>query len=142
MSGFPNAYYMIGNTALMGIPIPVLFFIFGIVILYFLLECNIWGLQVYSIGTNPIAALFSGVRNRKMVFEVYMISGLFIGLAAIIMSLVTALLLSSEKTSLICTPPNKKVVASGWQYISLQAFIHCYLEGKIPQTITKGNYHG
>lgn len=85
VSGFPDVYYAIGNTAFLGVPIPILFFILGIVGLYFLLERNTWGLQVYSIGTNPIAALFSGVRNRKMVFEVYMISGLFIGLAAIIM---------------------------------------------------------
>ena len=43
------------------------------------------GVNIYMIGSNPIACFFAGVNNTAVLLKTYLISGLYSGLAAIIM---------------------------------------------------------
>jgi simple sugar transport system permease protein len=43
------------------------------------------GTKIYLIGSNPVATFFSGVDNRRVLMRTYLISGLYAGMAGIIM---------------------------------------------------------
>ena len=51
----------IGNGSILGIPIPVLVFIVVAVIFAVMLNRTTFGFNVYMLGTNPVAARFSGI---------------------------------------------------------------------------------
>ena len=48
------------------------------------LSRTIFGQKVYLTGSNPQAALFSGINVRRLTFQVYLISGLLSGLAGFV----------------------------------------------------------
>lgn len=86
ISGFPDAYSIIGNEMLLGIPIPILLYALGAAVSYFLLERSAWGTEIYSIGCNETAARFSAINTRKALMKLYIFSGVMAGVSGIIMS--------------------------------------------------------
>ncbi|MEG0650336.1 MAG: ABC transporter permease [Hydrogenoanaerobacterium sp.] len=86
ISGFPEAYSVIGNETLLGVPIPILIYVLGVIVSYFLLERSAWGTEVYMIGCNETASRFSAINTRKALLKVYVFSGLMAGISGIIMS--------------------------------------------------------
>lgn len=85
ISGFPEEFFTIGTGSVLGIPVPLLFFVIVAVALFFLLEKTVWGEKVYMVGSNPKVTRYSGINNKAVLFGVYILSGLLCGLAAIIM---------------------------------------------------------
>ncbi len=85
ISGFPTAMLAIGNGDLLGIPIPILVFLGCAVIMSVILNNTPLGTRIYLLGSNPIACFYSGVDNRSVLFRTYIISGLYSGVAAVIM---------------------------------------------------------
>lgn len=85
ISGFPTAFQYLGNSTLLGIPIPMLFFVFIVIIMSILLNRSTFGISVYMLGSNKTATSFSGINVKKVTMKIYAISGLLTGLAAIIM---------------------------------------------------------
>jgi simple sugar transport system permease protein len=43
------------------------------------------GMNVYMLGSNPVACRFSGVNNARVLLMTYLLSGLYSGIAAIVM---------------------------------------------------------
>jgi simple sugar transport system permease protein len=86
ISGFPDAYSLIGNGSINFIPIPILIFALIAIILSILLNKTVWGRSVYMLGNNPVAALFSGINTKRVIFFVYLFSGFMAAIAAIIMT--------------------------------------------------------
>ncbi|MFZ4452843.1 ABC transporter permease [Salibacterium aidingense] len=87
ISGFPDAYSLIGNGYYLGI-VPfslVIFFVFTI-ITGLLLNKSTWGRRVYMYGSNDLATLFSGVKNSKVLMKVYLYASLLAAVSAIIMT--------------------------------------------------------
>ena len=80
------AFSWIGQGQLLGVPIAALVLIAVYVLGWFLLERTVFGRQVYAIGGNPEAARLSGIPVRRIIFSVYIISGLCAGIAGIIVS--------------------------------------------------------
>lgn len=85
LSGFPPAMLAIGNGDLLGIPIPILVFLACAGGMSVILNNSPLGTRIYLLGSNPVACLYSGVDNRAVLFRTYIISGLYSGIAAIIM---------------------------------------------------------
>lgn len=85
ISGFPQGFQAIGNNTLLGIPVPMLFFILIVIVMSIILNRSTFGISVYMLGSNKTATSFSGINVKKVTMKIYAISGLLTGLAAIIM---------------------------------------------------------
>lgn len=85
ISGFPAAIRFVGNGQVLGIPMPMIIFLVCAGIMALLLNRMPLGMNIYMIGSNPIATRFSGVNNARVLLMTYLISGLYSGLAAIVM---------------------------------------------------------
>lgn len=79
-------YYFIGNGFLFGLPFS--FFLVALILaaFLFLTRKTALGLFIESIGVNPTAARFAGVRARMITFWLYAICGLCAGVAGLIVT--------------------------------------------------------
>ncbi len=85
ISGFPEPIRFIGNGMVLGIPMPMIIFIICAIAMAVLLNHTRLGVNIYMIGSNPTATFFAGINNTAVLIKTYLISGLYSGLAAIIM---------------------------------------------------------
>ena len=74
----------IGNGTILGAPIPVLVFIVLALAFVVILNRMSFGFNVYMLGTNPTAALFSGINSDSVLMRTYWLAGLVAGIAGII----------------------------------------------------------
>lgn len=86
IAGFPKSFLYIGGGTLLGIPMPFLIFLGCMALMILLLNKTRWGLNVYMLGSNRIATLFSGVNNRSVEFRTYLLTGFFVGAASQVMA--------------------------------------------------------
>jgi simple sugar transport system permease protein len=85
ISGFPPLIRFIGNGQIFGIPMPMIIFIICAAFMALLLTRTRLGVSIYMLGSNPTACHFSGIDNRRVLLKTYLISGIYAGIAAIIM---------------------------------------------------------
>lgn len=76
----------IGTGYLGPIPLPIIYLIFFIAIVYLLLSKTRFGSHIYAIGGNREAARFSGVQSERVETIVYTISGFLSGFAGVILA--------------------------------------------------------
>ena len=74
----------IGTGSVAGIPVPFLLFIGIAALAWFTLRHTTFGRQVYAVGDNPEAARLSGISTNRVIFSVYVISGLCAAVSALI----------------------------------------------------------
>jgi len=79
-------YAWIGQGNLFGIPVAAIVMVIVYVVGWFVLERTVFGRQVYAIGGNAQAARLSGIPVRRVLFFVYVISGICAGIAGVIVS--------------------------------------------------------
>jgi ribose/xylose/arabinose/galactoside ABC-type transport system permease subunit len=77
-------YRIIGQGTLLGIPIPVIVLALVAVSAWITLSCTRFGRYVYAVGGNREAARAAGIQVSLVTFAVYVISGLCVGIAALI----------------------------------------------------------
>lgn len=85
ISGLPDEMIVVGNSSILGIPIPFIIFIIIAVVISFWLRKTPSGLSNYLVGSNENAANYSGINTKKVLLITYTISGLLSGIAAVIM---------------------------------------------------------
>ncbi|KPJ89258.1 MAG: sugar ABC transporter permease [Spirochaetes bacterium DG_61] len=85
LSGFPPSIAFIGNGVIAGFPMPLLIFIACSLLLSLVLNRMALGFDIYMLGSNWLATLFSGVNNAAVLIKTYLISGLLAGAASLIM---------------------------------------------------------
>ena len=78
-------FQFMGTSALGPIHILIVWFVVVAVVLGYILSRTVFGQQLYSIGSNPIAARFSGIKSKRNIMVSYIITGACTGLAAAIM---------------------------------------------------------
>ncbi|MEI8201110.1 MAG: ABC transporter permease [Eubacteriales bacterium] len=83
--GFPKAFTVLGQGYVGIIPIPVIIMIVIMIIGAFILNKTYFGRYFYAVGGNEEAANLSGINVNKVKFLVYTLSGLFAGIAGIVM---------------------------------------------------------
>lgn len=82
--GYPEQFLFIGNGDIFGIPIPLIIFAIATLVVAILLNKTSWGFKLYMLGSNPTASEYSGINNKLMLFQTYMLSGILSALAGII----------------------------------------------------------
>lgn len=85
LSGLPEPVLFIGNGLVAGIPMPMILFILCAAFMAVVLNHTPLGNYIYMIGSNPVACFFAGVNNTAVLFRTYLISGIYSGIAAMIM---------------------------------------------------------
>jgi ribose transport system permease protein len=83
--GFDERFKIIGQGYVGPIPIPVIIMILCFAIGSFILNKTYFGRYFYAVGGNEEASKLSGIRVGRIKYLIYALSGLFGGLAGIIM---------------------------------------------------------
>ncbi len=74
----------IGNGSILGLPIPVIVFVVLAIAFAVILQRTTFGFNIYMLGTNPTAAVFSGINTMRVLLRTYWLAGLVAGIAGII----------------------------------------------------------
>ena len=102
-------YTIFGQGSWLGIPIPIIFMVLVFLCTWYIMKNMRLGRSLYAIGGNEEAAVASGIRVINIKFVIYLINGVVVGLAGI-------LLMSRVNAGL----PN---AAAGYEFEALTATI-------------------
>lgn len=73
-----------GTNTFLSLPIPVWITFAILIILWLILTRTQYGIHIYAVGGNSVAAQISGIKVKRILLSVYAIAGLLAGLAGII----------------------------------------------------------
>lgn len=82
--GFPAGFRWLGAGSVLGIPVPILLAAGGLLALHLLVNRTPLGREYLYLGANARAAITAGVREDRVIFTAYCISGLMAALAGLI----------------------------------------------------------
>ena len=85
ISGFTSNFNLFGKWAVWIIPVSTIIMIACFIIGSFILNRTFFGRYFYAIGGNEEASILSGIRVSRMKYLIYALSGLFAGLAGIVL---------------------------------------------------------
>lgn len=86
IGGLPEAFTSFGSGTFAGvIPKVLILAVLVAVITHIVCSRTLYGRRLYSVGTNPKAALISGIPVKKTIFSIFVISGICSAVAGIIM---------------------------------------------------------
>ena len=80
----PDAFKMLSKGTPLGIPNIIIFAIIVAIIAYYFLNYTHTGRDIYAVGSNPDAAQYVGIRKERIIFLVYVLSGVAAGLAGVL----------------------------------------------------------
>lgn len=86
ISGLPDSFVAIANESFLAVPIPVIVMVVAFVVLAVVLGRTRFGMNVYAVGGNPLAAMIAGIKANRIVLTAYCLSGLLAGLAGVILA--------------------------------------------------------
>lgn len=85
ISGFPEVFQFVGNGRIVGVPFPLIVLI-GVFAAFSVLQKKTpYGLELYLLGSNEIAARYSGIKTRLVLVKTYLFSALLSGFAGLVM---------------------------------------------------------
>jgi ribose transport system permease protein len=68
------------------IPVPVLLLVLVVALFWLGMRYTVYGRSMYAIGANPLAARLSGIRSGRAIFIGFVLSGLCVALAGMILT--------------------------------------------------------
>jgi ribose/xylose/arabinose/galactoside ABC-type transport system permease subunit len=77
-------YTFLGEGKIANIPVNVLIFLLIVLVAFFILRYTPLGRYTYAIGSNRQAAYHAGVNVNRNLIAIYTLTGLFVGIAALI----------------------------------------------------------
>ena len=83
VSGFPDAFYVLGNGKFLGIPLSFLLMLVLFALAYLVLKRSKIGLYDYAIGNNQEATEYSGINIKRFKFGLMAFNGMMSALAAV-----------------------------------------------------------
>lgn len=86
ISGFDEGLRWWGRGDVLGVPVPVLVFIFVSALGYITLRYTRYGRSIYAVGGNPEAARLSGLNVKQILVSVYVLVGLLAGLSGFLLA--------------------------------------------------------
>jgi ribose transport system permease protein len=86
ISGLPASFGKIANTQVLGLQVPVLVMIVGIIVLAIVMSRTAYGMRIYAVGGNRTAAELAGIKVRRVLFSVYALSGVLAGLSGVLLA--------------------------------------------------------
>lgn len=90
LSGFPEEYYVFGQSFVGAMPAQVLTMVVVIAVTGLLLSRTRWGRSLYLIGASPVAARFAGIRVERTLILAYLATAVLACIVAVILSSRTA----------------------------------------------------
>lgn len=85
ISGLPQSFVRIGAGTTLSVPTSFIMLLALIGLLTLVLYRTMRGKEIYLVGANPLASLFSGISIARVRFSVYVISSFLAGFAGLIM---------------------------------------------------------
>lgn len=82
----PKGFTSIYSAKLIGIPVAAVYMLIITTLAWFVLEYTKVGRQLYALGANRRAAELTGISSRKIVLGTYVVGGLIVAIAAIILA--------------------------------------------------------
>lgn len=86
INGLPREFSIFANTEFLGLTIPVILMIVGILGFGIAMRRTKFGMHVYAVGGNEQAAKIAGIKTGRVKFLVYTISGALAGLSGIMLA--------------------------------------------------------
>ncbi len=86
IAGLPTSYGALANTKILNFQLPVWIAVVGFIVLLVMMRRTAFGTRIYAVGGNPVASQIAGIKVRKVLFLVYLISGALAGLSGILLS--------------------------------------------------------
>jgi len=80
----PQGFKVLAKGTPLGLPNLVIIALVVAAIIYYFLNYTRTGRDIYAVGSNPDAAQVAGIRVQRIIFMVYVISGLLCGLAGVL----------------------------------------------------------
>lgn len=84
--GIPAAYGDLSNTRFWGLPVPVWLMLAGLIVIAVLVHRFSFGVRIFAVGGNPVAAEIAGIKVNRVRFQVYVISGVLAGMSGVLLS--------------------------------------------------------
>lgn len=85
ISGFPKVFEYLSLKSTFGIPNQILYVVIPVTIVVFVLVYKMkFGRRVYLMGTNPEAAKYTGIKEKKIRMRIYILVGILAAISAII----------------------------------------------------------
>lgn len=109
INGLPEKWGQIANSKFLGFQSPVFVMILGFILIGVIMTRTSFGLRIYAVGGNRVAAEVAGVNPRKILVYVYAISGTLAGISGVILS-----------SRVISGPPN---LGSGYELSAIAAVV-------------------
>ena len=81
-----DAFQVIGQGSILGIPNPAIVLIVCVAITYVILQHTLWGRYTYALGSNLQAAVVSGIKTDRYLILVYTFAGFLAAVAAIVLT--------------------------------------------------------
>jgi ribose transport system permease protein len=82
---FPG-FELLGTSRFLGVPVPVVIFAVIVAAGALIMRYTVYGRSLYAIGANPAAARLVGIRARWSVFSGFVLSGVAVALAGLILT--------------------------------------------------------
>lgn len=82
----PKSFTNIYSAKLLGLPVAAIYVLVITSLAWFVLEYTKIGRQLYALGANRRAAELTGISSRKIVLGTYVVGGLIVAIAAIILA--------------------------------------------------------
>ncbi len=86
LSGYPQSFRFIGNGSILGIPAQFILFILASAVLIVIMQMTSFGTKLQMYGSNQTATGYSGINETALLIKTHMLSGAYVGIAAVIMS--------------------------------------------------------
>ena len=86
IGNLPSGFGFLGRERLLGVPVPVLLMLLVFAAGWFVLKRMTFGRYVYAVGGNREAAFLAGVRIKRITLLVYVLNGLLVGLAGVVLA--------------------------------------------------------
>lgn len=83
ISGYPDAFYFLGQGTLFGLPFNVLFTILFFILGFIVMRKTRIGKYTYALGNNEETVRYSGINVVKVRFVTFLMSGLSAGMAGV-----------------------------------------------------------
>jgi len=81
-----DAFQVIGQGTILGIPNPAIILIVCVVLAYVILQHTLWGRYTFALGSNLQAAVVSGIKIDRYLILVYTFAGFLAAVAAIVLT--------------------------------------------------------
>ena len=80
----PESFKMLAKGTPLGIPNIIIYAIIVAILVFYFLNYTRTGRDIYAVGSNPDAAQYVGIRKQRIIFLVYVLTGIAAGLAGVL----------------------------------------------------------